>query len=221
MIRRPEVASEGAPVLVEGTLVENLGGRPEKDASPSPRRRCLAPKPTMFFKEEPIEDATDLELRKLGEAANSLPLEGHAAELATQLKRELLSMDDGEIADGYFELPRPTGARVPSEVIPDAVGHTNSVVEGRLVGEERLASKLADGTPLLELGGRMPDFSRYSRLSPLILESLGFRLGSLSKEEIRSENRELRDQISQLRSLVKKRREELRPAGSGPSPQGT
>lgn len=201
--KTPPPLPEAAPpcaFVVEGTLVEDLCEVPcEEDQSAS--RRARAPKPTMCF-QEPVVNASNPELRKLGEEANSLPLEGELGELATQLKRELLSMNEKELADGYSDLPLPQGEEVVTE---------------------RLIGKLGDGAPLakLQVGGRTPDFAGYSRLSPLVLESLSSRLGSLTKDEIRSENQTLRDEIGHLRSEVKCRHEELRRAGRIPGANGT
>jgi len=176
----PSLTSAGAS-LVEGTLVVDLE---EQDASPLPTRsqRLSAPRNTLFF-QDPTLDAINPELRKLGDKAGLLPLEGQPAELATQLKRELARRREDPHRDSL------------------------SLADGHLTGEDQLhGARLST----LHVDGRTPDdFSKYARLTPLILDSISSRLGSLSKEEIRSENNELRDQIRGLRSEIQKRREEL------------
>jgi len=205
----PPSASPRGATLVEGVLNEPSCRR---DASPPPRRGMRAPKHTMVFEDSMLE-SIDPELRKLGDDATTLPLEGEVGELATQLKRELLKMSEDELTSGCHDCPPPAHAwMAPTDEVISEKGTRNSysMVDGQMLGEELLAEKLADGNTLskLHVGDRTPDFSGYSRLTPLIIESFSARLSSLSKEEIRSENQQLRDDISNLRSEIHRRRQE-------------
>mmetsp|Transcript_14967 Transcript_14967/g.41404 ORF Transcript_14967/g.41404 Transcript_14967/m.41404 type:complete len:297 (-) Transcript_14967:137-1027(-) len=190
---------------------------PEATAADEVQRALRKPRPTMLF-EDPTKLGIDPELRTLVDNVISLPLEGPVGELATHLKREILNQkEDGRSSVGMSDWQEPRHSREDSTVISVSTD-AQWACWGRRLGSEAPSLKerpAANGKSEEGLvqprvpGGWAPDFAKYARLTPVILDTHLARLNSLSKDEIRSENERLRTEIESLRSEIRQRHAEL------------
>mmetsp|Transcript_116096 Transcript_116096/g.375109 ORF Transcript_116096/g.375109 Transcript_116096/m.375109 type:complete len:278 (+) Transcript_116096:112-945(+) len=195
--------SGAKPTFAEDTL----------DDTPVQARRGLrAPKPTMHFDDPRDVVPADPALKNLEECIRSAPLEGELGQLSTQLKREMLEAEERHASDDQApRAPRSTVVMTSKGPLPPGVEDVIDVEEGQIsFGKDGdMKQKLQRGATRMHEDGGTPDFCGHSRLTPILLESCGSRLATLTKEQIRSENDRLRSEVNGLREEIAHRRKEL------------